>query len=353
MTAMEHVERLARERREQAQAIIRNVQQMANIPAQEMLLAQRRLPQNARVALHFHPDRLDSRGLSVAAGLLQDGVYKSQFETHISNGQLSPELGGPRDHWENRVFGQAYKGTKLRPKYGALDLGLWPDGPSPRFGSCYLLTCPEVLQRSSFCYLDSYRNPKEWGTLKQFDEVFAALLSESFERHYALGRADFKPAQLVHHLSRQLSLDPSARFGGRASANLDHYIEVQVHGEVSLAEDVDYLVADPAFEGTETGELLQRLAAEYEMDLCWHGGFRLHLAQIPSDFRGPAMPSLARRVAMDDYLDARALGLAAQALQRNPQLWRDRGSRELVAQELKLLWHVLVKYGEPSIGERG
>ncbi|MGL4616007.1 MAG: DUF3626 domain-containing protein [Shewanella sp.] len=345
MTAIQHIERQARERCEQAIAIIKNVQQMANISMSEMQLALKQLSSCGRIALHFHPDRIDGRGMTVAEGLWRDGLYRSQFETHISNGQLSPELGGARDHWENHFFGDAYKGTKARPKYGALDLGMWQDGPAPRFGSCYLLTHPHVLGRATFTYLDSYRNPKEKGTLACFDDVFAALLTESFERHYALGDAGFKPQSLIHYLGQQLDGDLTARVKRPLSTNLDHYIEAQIHGEVSLRDDIAMLVADRSFKGTEIGDTLVKISERYDIPLQYHQGFSLQAEQVPSDFRGPTMPSLASRIAIEDKVNAYGIGVAARDLYHAPQHWRDRGNRAQVAHELKLLWHVLVKYG--------
>ncbi|EGM70935.1 DUF3626 domain-containing protein [Shewanella sp. HN-41] len=345
MTAIQHIERLARGRSEQAVAVIKNVQLMSNIPMHEMQLALKQLLSCGRIALHFHPDRIDSRGLTVAEGLLRDGQYRSQFETHISNGQLSPELGGPRDHWENQLFGNVYKGTKSRPKYGALDLGMWQDGPAPRFGSCYLLTHPHVMARSTFTYLDSYRNPKEKGTLACFDDILAALLTESFERHYALGKIDFKPLNIIHYLGHQLNASVHSRFDRPLSSNLDHYIEAQIHGDVALDEDIAILVADASFKGTDMGETLAKMCNRYGIELQFHQGFKLHTAQIPSDFRGPTMPSLASRIAIDEQVNAYQLGVATRDLYHFPQHWRDRGNRAQVAHELKLLWHVLVKYG--------
>ena len=55
MTAIQHIERLARGRSEQAVAVIRNVQQMSNIPMQEMQAALKQLLHCGRVALHFIP----------------------------------------------------------------------------------------------------------------------------------------------------------------------------------------------------------------------------------------------------------------------------------------------------------
>ena len=58
------------------------------------------------------------------------------------------------------------------------------------------------------------------------------------------------------------------------------------------------------------------------------------------------MPSLAQRVARSGIIDASAIGAAVRDLHARPGDWRDRGSPDEVLQELKLLWHVLVKFGE-------
>lgn len=142
MTAIQHIERLARGRSEQAVAVIKNVQQMSNIPMHEMQLALKQLLNCGRIALHFHPDRIDSRGMTVAEGLLRDGQYRSQFETHISNGQLSPELGGPRDHWENQLLGMYTR---------ALNLGL---NTVHSIWGCGRTVPPHVLEAVIF---DSYK----------------------------------------------------------------------------------------------------------------------------------------------------------------------------------------------------
>ena len=74
-----------------------------------------------------------------------------------------------------------------RPKYGALNLMLHPEGPAPRFGSCYFLLSPKVSSRSTYTYLDSHQDPKEKGTYEEFDMILAALLEETFVRDFAIG----------------------------------------------------------------------------------------------------------------------------------------------------------------------
>ena len=122
--------------------------------------------------------------------------------------------------------------------------------------------------------------------------------------------------------------------------NLDFYIEAQIHGPISLERDVELLVADPSYDGDPT---LERLCQQYPIELRWHGGFRLKSEETPVDFRGPDMPSLAARLGAE--VDARTLGLAAQSLRTDPARWSDRGTSEEVLQEIKRLWHVLVRYG--------
>ncbi|MET0415707.1 MAG: DUF3626 domain-containing protein, partial [Actinoplanes sp.] len=82
------------------------------------------------VTVNFHPYRLVADGRTVAQCLAAEGVYRSQFETGISNGGV----GAFRDQWEQRMFPGCYAGSSGRPVYGALNLADYPDGAAPRFG---------------------------------------------------------------------------------------------------------------------------------------------------------------------------------------------------------------------------
>jgi hypothetical protein len=134
---------------------------------------------------------------------------------------------------------------------------------------------------------------------------------------------------------------------------LDTQIEAQVHGPIDLHRDVEMLVADPAFAVTATGAVLCDLSSRYEIPLQWHCGFRLPVGDVPDDFRGPAMPRLARRIAGDNgMLDVAVIGKAEASLREQPDVWRDWGSHAETLQHLKQLWHVLVHYGSPARGAR-
>jgi hypothetical protein len=136
-----------------------------------------------QIALHFHPERVDRTGRSVAQGLLESGVYKNQFETGVSSGSPTAFPGGERDRWERDLFAGAYHApdtsTPARPKYGSLHLIPHPDGPSPRFGSCYLLLKPEMTERSTFTFGGSQEgnSAEQSGTADLLDPVMAPLLA--------------------------------------------------------------------------------------------------------------------------------------------------------------------------------
>ncbi len=349
--ALAYVTDYARGRKSGAQKKYREVLKMANIPEDDYVEAVSVIKRNARVALHFHPDRPDSDGLTVAQSLLSEGLYRSQFETQISNGSITAFPGGDRDQWERELFGAAYHQAGVtpseRPKYGALDLMLHADGPSPRFGSCYFLLKPTVSKRCSFTYLDSHYNPEEKGTYDEFDDIMAALLFEAFVRDSAIGEPDLTPRRLIDHLCHHLIHpfhDPTTRLARR---NLNHYIEAQIHGDVTLAEDVEILVTDPSFIDTPTGDVLNQLCEKYKIKHYFHCGFALDVDAVPEDFRGPTMPSLAQRIATDAYLTASMIGPAVMELKQQPAAWADRGTVDEVLHEFKLLWHVLVRCGDP------
>ncbi len=195
--------------------------------------------------------------------------------------------------------------------------------------------------------MDSHQDPKEKGTYEEFDMILAALLEEAFLRDFALGERNLTPVSLVKHLLVQLErpfTDPATR---KPNRNLNHYIEAQIHGDISLQDDVEMLVADPSFKKTPLGKVLEELCRKYSIELFWHSGFVLRTDEVPPDFRGPTMPSLAERIGQNNVIDASIIGAAVWDLTHNPASWSERGPYEEVLQELKLLWHVLVKYGKP------
>jgi hypothetical protein len=259
---------------------------------------------DALITINFHPDRVDAGGRTVVEGLLADGRFRSQFETGISNGGLTAFPGGDRDRWEGRMFGGAYQRPGVtpadRPKYGALNLRGSAAGAAPRFGSAHLRLRPEVCDRATYTWDDSYHEPTEAGVADAFSRV--------------------RLARAAHD----------------AGTLLDDYVEAQVHGPVDLATDVEAVVLDDSFAGTAVAVAAAALTARHGVPVEWRRGPRLAVDRVPADFRGPSMPSLAARVcAGAPVLDACAIGRAARAAASPEEL-----------QLLKYLWHCLVQYGQ-------
>ena len=351
LKAIESFKEHALKYKEDSTATIRHILKMSNISEEQYLHALRKLKSHSRVAIHFHPDRYDEGGKLVANSLLNSGVYKNQFETKISNGSVSAHPGGQRDEWERVLYNGAYHSggflDSCRPKYGALDLFHHPDGPAPRFGSCYFILKNEILNRSTFTYLDSHQLPSERGTLEEFDSILCSLLTEIFIRNYALGEHQLSVSKFFDFLLNKID-NPQENYEREIPRiNLDHYIEAQIHGEISLQNDVECLIADPSFIGTNIEKVFNDICERYNIKLHWHSGFALSLDEIPLDFRGAKMPELAKQITAKSFLSTEAIGFATQELKNNSSKFSHRGSSAEVLQELKYLWHVLVTFGKP------
>jgi len=128
-----------------------------------------------------------------------------------------------------------------------------------------------------------------------------------------------------------MSLIPDAMNAGLDP--IDDHIEAQVHGPVRVDSDVEALVLDPSYRGTEVEVLARRLPCAVE----WHPGFVLEvetLRQHPS-FRGAEYVELGMSIAHDGYLTPRILGEAAR-------------SGKYDVQDLKKVWHYLARFGDRS-----
>jgi hypothetical protein len=352
--ALEFVQAIAIRKSREARNTIAEILARAGLNESAFDDAMSSIQTHAQVGIHFHPERLSRTGQGVAEALLQEGIYKSQFETGLSSGSPTAFPDGERDLWEQRLFGGAYHalGASLadRPKYGALEIMYHPDGASPRFGSCYFILRSEVSQRSTFTFGGSQEDDalNRTGTLSALEPVIAALISEVEITHGALGVGGLTPAELLAQFTGGLSKpfrDPSNRPLGRA---LDSFVEVQVHGPISLSKDVERLVADPSFRGGPIEKLLLAISARYHFPLHWHPGFILPVAEVPDYFRGYAVKPLAQRIAGDGFLDASNIGAAANSLQLEPELWKDWAAHNDTLTQFRRLWHLLVLYGKPA-----
>ena len=246
-----------------------------------------------RVTLNFHPDRL-VRGEPILAAMARDAVYRSQFETGTGNGGLTAHPGGDRWRWESRIFGGAYDAAEpaVRPKYGALDLHRRAYGAAPRFGSAHVRLAAHTVERTTFCFPDSVFDPELFGTATAF------ALAE--------------PAAAADH------------------DLLDDYVEAHVHGVIEIAQDVEALVLDPCYRGTD----VESDALELGVPVEWHPGYRLDVATLRAHpaYRGAEFVALGEALAVDGVLTPQLVGDAARAGHHDEQ-------------SLKRVWHYVARFG--------
>ncbi len=294
-----------------------------------------------RMTLNFHPDRLDRDGNTVARGLRLSGRYRPQFETGISNGGRTAVPGGDRTGWERSMFGGAYSNhqTRSRPVYGSLDLTNDPHGGSPNFGSSYLVTSPGCIDRATFCIGDSHLQPADIGSIHRFAAIAAGLLEEA-----ASGNGLDRGMTITDLLAAIDTGGPAER----PARKLEGYVEAQIHGGLSLREDVDAVVLDPSFAGTDVEADLRTAAMEYDVELRWHLGSELAADRMPTDVHGPSIPVLARRIARDDgIVDAAAIGRMAATIPFTPP--KPGGDApDSQRQRVKHLWKCLLQFGHDA-----
>ncbi|WP_373312371.1 DUF3626 domain-containing protein [Asanoa siamensis] len=228
--------------------------------------------------------------------MARSGVYRSQFETGTSNGGLTAFPGGDRWRWESRIFGGAYDAAtpESRPKYGSLNHRRRAAGGSPRFGSAHLRMRSSTLERTTFCYPDSFLEPSHFGVAARMSLI---ALADADDQDY-----------------------------------LDDYIEAHVHGVVRFADDVEAVVLDPCYRGTA----IEALAATLPCPVEWHHGFTLTVDEFARhpDYRGPEVIAAGLDIAENGLLTARIIGAAANAGKHDPQT-------------LKRVWHHVARFGQP------
>jgi hypothetical protein len=297
-----------------------------------------------RLTVNFHPDRITRSRSTVAAGLLAEGRYRSQWATGISSGTRSAFPGGDRHRFEQALFDGAYDGADPTvvdfPVYGAFDLLRDPHGGSPRFGSSYLVLESHVISRTTMCVGDSSVDPTDVGMAETPWSLLAGL-AEQAEAGTLLDRA-----LDVDELFGVLEGSVRSRSPSRC---LDGYVEAQVHGGIDLSADVRDIVLDPSYRGTDVERDIVGAAERHGFMVRWHQGSELSAADVPIDFRGPTMPDVARRVAREDgVVDACAIGRAARRLTvGEPLVGGDPPESEL--QQLKYLWHTLLAHGHDAV----
>jgi hypothetical protein len=256
------------------------------------------------INLQFHPDWPHGAG-KVIEVMAVDCHYRSQFMTGISNGGLTAFPGGDRWRWESRLFSGRYDGGPgvERPVYGAWNRRADPYGGAIRFGSSCVRLTPDAVSRSTFCFPDSALEPVDVGDATVLPRLCTMADESGFD-------------------------------------DLDEYVEAHVHGPVRFDTDVEALVLDPCFAGTDVEAAAGRLECQIE----FHPGFRASPDSFDPEYRGAQIVALARSLGTE--LTPKVIGDAARAGLHPPQ-------------SIKQVWHCLARFGrlageyfegEPDLG---
>lgn len=304
---------------------------------------------DTRIAVHFHPERLTNAGITVAEGLRKEGKCLTQFETGISSGSPTGFAGGIRDEWERSFFGGRYHqlgaNYSERPKYGALMLASYPDGPAPRFGSSYLVLHPEVNKRSTYTFGGNQDDLawKRTGSWDHLDAVFLPVLQKLKEEGSVLGSHDLSISAFLD-LLKLGSVRPTTN--NALSNALDSYVEAQIHGPINLQEDVEKLVVDRSLHGTEMEDTVEQLALEYSIEVEWYDGYTARVEDLPVEFRGYEIDRLMRRIAPDGELTAAKIGVASNSFHKQPDHWAEWNDGGEGLTYFRRVWHALVYHGQ-------
>ncbi|MFI5695123.1 DUF3626 domain-containing protein [Kribbella sp. NPDC051586] len=245
------------------------------------------------ISLQFHPNWPHGGRMAIESmGLL--GFYRSQFVTGVSNGGLTAFPGGDRWRWESRMFASRYDELSgaARPVYGVWNRRDDPYGGGIRFGSSYFRLKAEAIDRSTFCFPDSARQPEHFGDKKILPQLCQLADASGFD-------------------------------------DLDEYVEAHVHGDVRFDKDVDAVVLDPSFIGTPVDEAARTLGCPVE----YHQGFRAAPDDFDPAYRGQHIVDLARTLGSE--LTPELLGHAAR-------------SGVHPAQSVKQVWHCLARFGRAA-----
>lgn len=204
--------------------------------------------------------------------------YLNALEVGVSTGNPGAGVGGHRDNKLRHLFRGAYDAEKNgvlgRPHYGAINFGRFTLGAAPAFGDCYfeLKKDPELRARVSVLPHDSnFCGPAEIGTLDRLDHVLVDA--------FGFGKDDAERKGLLTSLmagvaGKSAGAQPPFRVVTNSLKQCKYqdldYLEIQVHGPIDFAHDVERLVVSSKYQGTPTEAKLQAFADKFGIELAWH-----------------------------------------------------------------------------------
>jgi len=339
-TAIKNVRTYAEKNKTEHQALVEEICTTFNVDVNFIT----RKILNRPITLNFHPDRKSNNQLLIIDSLIEQGLYHGQFHTGTTNGGKSAYVGGDRFLWEQRLFCNAYPhDSKERPKYGALNLFNYADGASARFGSSFFTLKNEVVKRCTFAYGDSSTNPTTLCTSDTFVSILAAIFEDVRKNKKFLDR-------LISTVQETLAILLNTSKNNDLGRNLDYCIETHIHGDISLAEDVECFYLDGSYQGSQIAKKAELLCQMYAVELCWIPKRQLFIKDIKEFFRGEKIPMLAKKIDntfgdSQGVINAAIIGMASQDSSTNPLAWNDIGNESEIFQYIKQLWHTVAYFG--------
>ncbi|XP_078367212.1 uncharacterized protein LOC144651186 isoform X2 [Oculina patagonica] len=199
--------------------------------------------------------------------LVEDTHYRNRFETGTSGGSTDKVA---RKSWEDRIFNNAYNSSSPseRVKYGVLNIVGDPRGVKKcsQYGDSFL-QLKKVRLRTTFASMDTSGEAVKLSCCEHYENVLFAYTDQEIT-----AIMDVATVKVPFHRSDCIS----------------HYKEVQIHGPVSLSENVECIVVNPRHQKESlTTKLLDRFVEQNKCNLIW---------MDPDDQPGAAPPPVGSLV---------------------------------------------------------
>ena len=170
--------------------------------------------------------------------LIKDTHYKNQFETNTSKGSLSPVC---RTQWETKLFNGIYNKSvvnKDRVKYGAINIynDLSGNSSTLAYGDCFFVLKHDVRSRCTISVGDSSEMNIDIGTFHH-PEIILTLITD----------------RMLECLIEKNILNKDIK-----SIN-SYYLEVQIHGDIILAKDIESLNIPKTYKTSEHKNIINEM----------------------------------------------------------------------------------------------
>ena len=224
--AVDYVQKRAEKMHKEALTLLQERLSKLNYKPEDLVKCLDYIRDDAPIVIHMKEATL--------ALLANDTHYRNLFETSTSGGNKDQTT---RRRWETDMFGSSYKAYCPpfdRPKYGALNItGDIAGVKSARaYGAIFMILHQHLRHRATFFDKDTgnFFDKNTGGFISSSNQTLA---TSEYYAHVLNGYSDDDLHAVMHVAS-------TARIGGAASA-CSVYKEVQVHGPVCLATDIQGL----------------------------------------------------------------------------------------------------------------